>query len=254
MISRLINRFGWLVILASCLGTSGWSLYFVARHLGAPVAISAVVSATLDGVALVSADYALKYARSGDSGFGPRMTVYLFAGLSAYINTRHAVISGEPKFAEILWAIPSIGAVIVFEWHTRWEKKASLTRANKTVPPLPTMGFWAWFLFPVETMRAMRALIRYRRERIMARYGLPPVSRSGAQMGVSFSEAPESLGESSETVSQEIESSGVVSPIRPADIREWARVRGIPVGERGSIPADVSAEYFRYLNGKAEGE
>jgi hypothetical protein len=233
--NTFINRFGWLVILTSCLGTSGWSLFYVARHLGAPVPISAVISATLDGVALLSADYALKYARSGDSGFGPRLTVYLFAGLSAYLNFQHAVISHEANFAGILWAVPAIGAVVVFEWHTRWEKKASLTRANKTVPPLPTLGFWTWFLFPWRTLADMKRLIHYRRERIMTRYGVPPISRSEPQPTVSFSEAPESLPESSESSPREIESSGVLYSIEPAAIREWA---------------SVTAEYYRQ-QGKA---
>jgi hypothetical protein len=244
-----INRFGWLVILTSCLGTSGWSLFYVARHLGAPIVISAVISATLDGVALLSADYALKYARSGDSGFGPRVTVYLFAGLSAYLNFQHAVISHEAKFAGILWAVPAIGAVVVFEWHTRWEKKASLTRAQKTVPPLPTLGFWTWALFPWQTLKDMKRLIHYRRERIMTRYGLPPVSRSEGPTAVSFGEVPESSVEGPESSAKEIESSGVVYSIEPAAIRDWARVKGYQVAERGSIPASIMAEYYREQEG-----
>jgi Protein of unknown function (DUF2637) len=248
-----INRFGWLVILSSCLGTSGWSLYFVARHLGAPIFISAVVSATLDGVALLSADYALKYARSGDSGTGPRFTVYVFAGLSAYLNFQHALIAGEPKFAGILWAIPAIGAVVVFEWHTRWEKRASLTRANRTVPPLPTLGFWSWFLFPFKTLADMKRLIHHRRERIMTRYGLPPITRSEGQPAVSFSEPPESLPVGSESSTLEIESSGEVSYIRPSEIREWAKLKGYVIAERGSIPGNIMAEYYRENSRKEEG-
>lgn len=248
-----INRFGWLVILSSCLGTSGWSLYFVARHLGAPIVISAVVSATLDGVALLSADYALKYARSGDSGTGPRFTVYVFAGLSAYLNFQHALIAGEPKFAGILWAIPAIGAVVVFEWHTRWEKRASLTRANKTVPPLPTMGFWTWALFPRETLREMKTLIRYRRSRIMTRYGVAPVSRSEPPPAVSLGQPPESLGVGEESSPLEIESSGEVSYIRPSEIREWAKVKGYVIAERGSIPGRIVDEYYRENSRREEG-
>lgn len=245
-----INRFGWLVILASCLGTSGWSLYFVARHLGAPIVISAVISATLDGVALLSADYALKYARSGDSGFGPRITVYIFAGLSAYLNFQHAVIAREGNFAGILWAVPAVGAVVVFEWHTRWEKKASLTRANKTVPPLPTLGFWSWALFPFKTLADMKRLIHYRRERVMTRYGLPPIVQVSRGTGESFGEVPESSLEGAESSPKRIESSGEVYPVDPAFIREWAKSRGYRVAERGSIPGDITAEYYKEQRGE----
>ena len=239
------KNYVWLVILAASLGTSGWSLFYVARHLGAPVIISAVISTTLDGVALLSADYALKYARSGDSGLGPRLAVYVFAALSAYLNSEHAAITHEMSFARILWAVPAVSAVLVYEFHTRWERRAALTRAGKSLPPLPTIGVMSWILFPFETLRQMRTLIRYRRERILARYAPGSVIRFKTIQTQSLGQSPETTDPIEESFRPEIETETNISAIPTAEIREWAKARGIGIGNRGSLPASVVEEFYR---------
>lgn len=239
------QRIGWTLVLGCCLGVSAWSLFYVARKEGAPVLIAAVVSTCFDGVALLCADYSLRYVRSGDSGIIPRLAVYCFAGASAYINSMHAVIAHQGNFARVLWAVPSIAAVVVFEIHARHEKRLALARLNKTLPPLPALGILAWFLFPIESFRTVRRLIAYQRRQMLARYAPGAFTRDSGPEADSLPDPAESNGTIGGSFAPEIETSQVVSIVPMAVIRAWALGRGYPVNSRGSVPADIIARYYR---------
>lgn len=152
-------RLIWLLVLAPILAVSAYSLYWVARHFGVPWFIAIAVSTCFDGVALLSADYSLKYAQAGMSGSMSRMAVWAFAGIAAFLQTFHARIGGEPPGAWIMWAMLPIGAVVVFEQHIRFERRKSLARAGHTYPaPLPKWGVARWLLFPFATLNDLRDL------------------------------------------------------------------------------------------------
>jgi hypothetical protein len=243
--SKLLARFGWLIILAGTLSISWWSLYFVARYEGAPAPIAGVVSTAFDGVALLSADYALRYARQGLSGIGPRITVYVFAGLSAYINSRHAVILHEPEFAQILWAVPSIGAILVYEFHVRWERRNALALKGRIAAPLPTYGMWTWLRFPVKTLRRISAVIDYRSQAITDRN--IPVGKTGNSGTQS-----ETSEDSAELPSSSPKLFAVEKGVSPEVIRQWANSRGFLVNSRGPIPADIERRYYSEIEGIQE--
>ena len=161
-VKTFASRFGWLTILGAALTLSCYSLFYIARSWGVPIPIAAIVSAAFDGIAITCADYSLKYARVGQSGTSARLATFLFAGLSAYINSQHATIGHEIGPAKLFWAAPPIGAVIVYELHIRWERRRALANAGRVAPDLPVMGKWAWALFPIRTYRLARTVVRYR--------------------------------------------------------------------------------------------
>jgi len=240
----LLSRFGWLIVLVASLGTSAWSLFFVATHEGAPPEIAAVVSACFDGVALICADYALRYARIGDSGLAPRMTVFIFAGLSAYVNSQHAVILHEPEFVRILWGVPSVGSILVYEFHVRWERRTALARANRIAAPLPVYGIWTWLRYPRKTLRRISSVIDYRADLITKRNMPAPKTRSGGTSQETVSENEETPDEFLKLVPDPIE-------LNPAEIRLWAKSRGFAVNSRGPIPDDLIERYRTEMEGIA---
>jgi hypothetical protein len=244
---KFLSRFGWLIILGGSLVTSWWSMYYVVRHLGAPLPVAGIVSTCFDGVALLSADYALRYARQGSSGLGPRITVYMFAGIGAYINSRHAILAHEPGFAELLWGTPTIGAVLVYEFHVRWERRNALARAGRTAAPLPTYGIWTWVRYPRRTLARMSQVIDYRSQAITKRNipeGISP--SSGTQ--TETSDGPAKLIESFPKLT------AVESGVSDEQIRVWASSRGHHVNSRGPVPADLTRLYYSELEGIQEAE
>jgi hypothetical protein len=190
-----------------------------------------------DGVALICADYALGYIRAGDSGIGPRIAVYIFAGASAYLNSMHAVINHETTFVRVMWAIPPISAIVVYEFHTRFERRNALAKAGKTVPPLPAMGFVSWVFFPLDTFKSVRRLVAYQRKQMLMRYA------PGAFPGVSVPDG-DSFPEVSDSSVSSLDSFRVSQIVSSAEIREWARGKGFRIPERGPLPTEVMQAYY----------
>jgi Protein of unknown function (DUF2637) len=176
------SRFGWAIVLSAALSMSAYSLFFVGRHLGMPVPFAAIVSVCFDGVAVLSADYSLRYARMGLTSTGPQLTVYLFGGLSAYLNTLHAYFGHEVSTAKILWAAPPIAAILVFEFHNRWARLSALRAANRIPDALPSLGRHSWVHHPVESFQTIRIISGERLHDTMAREAPNYVAREQAKI------------------------------------------------------------------------
>lgn len=213
---RMISRYAWLPAITASLAISTYSLYWIARKWGLPIPLAALVSTVFDGAALTFADLALRYARThGDSGLAPRLGVLILAGLSAYLNSWHAVLTGAPTPARILYGIPPIVSIALFDLHTRWERRAALRRAGRVPASLPVFGRYTWLLFPIRTLKVLRSIVRFRLETVMNAHGVTPVKPPNAQ----------------------------VSDGNPAIIRNWAREHGLNVSDKGRIARDVIAAY-----------
>jgi len=218
----ILTRFGWLIVAGAALIMSAYSLYWVGRHYGVPPVIAGMISVIFDGAAVISCDLALKYARSHDSGFAPRMVVFLAAAASAYLNAQHAILDGLPRPAVVLFSSPPIIAVIMLELHTRFTKRAAMKRAGRVPAALPIIGRTAWVLFPIRSYRTIRRIVGARLRMLET------------QAGVSGT-----LGE----VSGSIGNSADSSP-KPQVVRAWARLQGISVPERGPLPHSVTTAYI----------
>ena len=261
MLERAFNRFGWLIVMSAALGFSTWSLYYIARHYGAPAPAAVVVSMFFDGAAVLCADYSLKYARTGDSGFIPQLGVFTLAGLSAYLNSQHAQLNHDPSAARILFAAPPIVAVVIYEFHVRWERRRALRNSGRIPAVMPVFGRYAWFLFPLRTIKVLRSITAGRLAMIHA------TNTPGMFIGGSpeYAEPPSGFTETTPEFALPATMPGnppglyVGSlPGTPAMVRAWARSVGIQVNPRGPIPIQIQNAYdaaltqFRAAKTKAE--
>jgi hypothetical protein len=153
----------WLLVLGVALSISAYSLYFVARSLGVPKIFAAGFSTAYDGVALIAADKALQFAQEGKSGAFPRMVMIVFAGLSAFLNSLHAIFGHESPLAIPIWAGLPLAAVAAFEIHTSQARSKAHARFGYAYPaPVPKYGGWDWCLFPLATLSGLRNIVSAR--------------------------------------------------------------------------------------------
>ena len=154
---RKLAGFAWLAVVISALALSNWSLLFVGHHYGLPVILAALLSVSLDGAALVAADISLRHAREhGSSGTSARAAVFTCAGISAWLNSEHAAMLREQFPAHVMFAAPPVIALVLFELHTRWERRDALRAAGRLAEPLPVFGAFTWLLHPLAVFLAVR--------------------------------------------------------------------------------------------------
>lgn len=150
----------WLLVLVVALSISAYSLYYVARILGVPKLFAAGFSTAYDGVALIAADKALQFAKEGKSGSFPRLVMVIFAMLSAFLNSLHAVFGHENPLAIPMWAGLPVAAVAAYEIHTSQERARANARNGHAYPaPVPKYGGWSWALFPLKTLGGLRTIV-----------------------------------------------------------------------------------------------
>lgn len=259
----------WMVVLIPILAVSGYSLFFIAKHFGVPWYIAMCFSTCFDGVALLAADYSVKYAQEGLSGGVPKAVVRAFAVCASFLQTFHAKLGNEPTGAWVFWAALPIGAVLVYEIHIRWSKRKALASAGHAFPrPLPSFGLTTWFLFPFSTLSALKDVVRSRREALIkanknkdaapASPPIVPVVRRVVREKVAETAAPP-IVPVAETVVQDhvvVPQEEVVrrraqhgtnkhAPTR--HIRQWARDQRIygQIPDRAPLKKSIIADYDR---------
>jgi Lsr2 protein/uncharacterized protein DUF2637 len=209
-IETLMGRVGWIVVVMAALTLSWWSLFIVSIHYGLPVPLAAITSTAFDGAAVICCDLSLKYARTSDSGFGPRIMVFILAGISAYLNGQHAVINGSGKAGVILFGTPPVIAIAVFELAFRYQRKNALRKSGRVSKALPPTSHHMWFLFPIRTLKIIRKIV-YRRLLTLDE---------------------ESITETSYEWSD------------PKQVRAWAIAQGLSVSDKGRISNEI-VQLFR---------
>ena len=165
----------WLLVLTVALSISAYSLYFVARTLGVPKIFAAGFSTAYDGVALIAADKALQFAQEGKSGAFPRMVMIVFAGLSAFLNSLHAVFASENPLAIPMWAGLPLAAVAAFELHTSQARAKAQARMGITYPaPMPKWAGHQWATRFLHTLGQFRDVSSDRGDALARAHGWVP--------------------------------------------------------------------------------
>jgi uncharacterized protein DUF2637 len=144
----------WPLVVGAALAISWWSLYTLAHgKYGMPVYLAAVVSTVYDGGALVLADLSQRYARSTDSGAGPRALMLTLIGASAWLNYEHAVMLSYSLPGKVMFASPPVVAGALFEIEQRFTHREALRAHGRVAPALPAFGRYAWLLHPARTVK-----------------------------------------------------------------------------------------------------
>jgi hypothetical protein len=243
-LNNTLNRFAWIATFAAPLTLSSWSLFWVGRKYGLPVPFAAIIGVSFDGAAIACAELELKYAKThGDSGFTPKIMVWILASLSAYLNMQHAILNNSPQAARVLFAAPPIIGVILFQLHVRWERRGALRRAGRVAQSLPAFGRVTWVLFPIRTMGTVRKVARHRLAAIEHREitGIAP-----SPIPIEPGKRPPSIAGPTAAV-RVVDTAGNEIPAK--DIRYWARLNGIEIGARGRIHESILRAYVTDIAG-----
>lgn len=136
------------VVSLAALATTGWSLYAVARHYDAPKPIAFGVFLVFDGIAYAALHLASEASAAGRSAAGARLTALGMAGVSVYLNRFHAGLIHGGVPAALLFAIPTIGLLLLSELSWAGPRAASRAERDETPYRLPAFGGWAWALAP----------------------------------------------------------------------------------------------------------
>jgi hypothetical protein len=185
----------------------------------------------------------MDHTREGDSGFGPRLFVLILAGLSAWLNTLHAIYGGYPASSKPLWAAPPIVAVVIYEFTIRHLYRKQLRATGEIPSRITRFDRASWLLFPVKTYKALRVIVRHRRivtvSLVTGQLFTEPGRESGANPGT-LALNPGMFGANPGQLP-----AGTVP--NPRDVRVWARRTGLRVGHTGPLPADVIARYLQAM-------
>ncbi|MFF1790771.1 hypothetical protein ACFVX9_30440 [Kitasatospora sp. NPDC058243] len=144
------SAYGWtaamaLVRTAAAL-TAGWSLYVVARHYHVPRPLALTAGLVFDGVAYLCLRSASEAVRAGRSAAGPILATLGMAGVSIYLNLVHAQFTDGGRPAEVLYAAPAIGLLVVSA--LSWTAERATARAARGEIPMrmPAFGALGWLL------------------------------------------------------------------------------------------------------------
>ncbi|WP_224274045.1 hypothetical protein [Streptomyces sp. LS1784] len=135
---------------------AAWSLYAVARHYGVPKELAVAAGLVFDGIAylcLRSASDAIRAARSA----APSILATLgMATTSVYLNLVHADITHGGRPAQVLYASPAIGLLVVSALAWNADRATARAARGEDAFRLPSFGFWGWALAAEEATTAVR--------------------------------------------------------------------------------------------------
>jgi hypothetical protein len=158
------------LILLSAMLLSGWSLTTLGMSYGMPVGFAVLISAALDGVAILCGYYSNRYAKTQYSGTWPKLLTYGFILASAWLNWSHAALLGYEVAGKVLFAIPSIGVGVLHNLELGWTSKEEKQAQGHVLERLPVFGKLAWVLFPGKTFKGLKTVVKTRFESSVKTY------------------------------------------------------------------------------------
>jgi hypothetical protein len=166
---RRILAYALLVLVMSAVAAMSWSGLYAFAHqtMGWTPAHAVLVPISLDIAAMTCALLALDAIADGESAVTLRALTAAFVALSAFVNWRHAIATGN--IAEQLF-FPAMSVLAYLLVHAVMSKirravrrgQQTGSRARRVLEPLPRTGVLAWALFPRHTFGSVRAAVRAR--------------------------------------------------------------------------------------------
>ncbi|MFE6868333.1 hypothetical protein ACFVFS_17425 [Kitasatospora sp. NPDC057692] len=139
---------------AACM--AAWSLYVVARHYGVPPWLAVVAGLVFDGIAYLCLRSASDAIRAGRSAAPSILATATMASVSVYLNLVHADIADGGRPAEVLYASPAVGLLVVSALAWNADRAAARAARGEDAFRLPSFGFWGWALAHEEATTAVR--------------------------------------------------------------------------------------------------
>jgi Protein of unknown function (DUF2637) len=266
-VSALIRSFIWLIVFPAALFLSGWSLYWLMRHWGAPPFVAVFASACTDGVAIYAADQCLSAIQEGSRGTWERVIVFVFALAGAWINRYHAIALGEPLPAQVGWAIPTLAAAVVYDLkHRKTRRKYRQKQYERTGQAYPDLGTWLFFPFKSlawsmdyawSSVPARTARHWWERDQAVVKPEIAP-----KRPLITLSAGPNLELNDVNTEPYPVTNTNKPNPAnrpnpkpanvtnltgrpKPSDVRAWAKANGWPdLADRARLPRDCWEAYY----------
>ncbi|MCG6493417.1 hypothetical protein [Kitasatospora sp. A2-31] len=148
------------IVRPAAAAMAGWSLYVVARHYGMPHWLAFFCVAVFDGIGMGCLYQATEAVRAGRSAFTAIIATLGMASISVYLNIQHARIIGRGLPAEVMFATPAVGLLVLSA--LSWAATRANARAERGESPmrLPTYGLWGWVLAPQQAAEALQQRAR----------------------------------------------------------------------------------------------
>ncbi|MFE6489452.1 hypothetical protein ACFVGN_41885, partial [Streptomyces sp. NPDC057757] len=135
---------------------AGWSLYVVARHYDVPALLALAAGLVFDGVAYMCLRMASEAVRAGRSAAGPVLATLGMAAVSIYLNLVHARFTGGGRPAEVLYASPAVGLLLVSALAWATERAAARADRGETPMRMPAYGALGWALAGEQAITNLR--------------------------------------------------------------------------------------------------
>lgn len=155
------SRFTWNVALAiirpAAALMAAWSLYAVARHYGVPSGLALLASLVYDGVAMGCLYQATEAVKAGRSAAVPIIATIGQASASVYLNIVHARLTGGGRPAEVLFAAPIVGLLVLSSLSWTADRAAARAARGETPMRLPAYGVLGWALAREQATASLKA-------------------------------------------------------------------------------------------------
>ncbi|MET8270171.1 hypothetical protein [Streptomyces sp. NPDC005096] len=149
-------------ILTVAMVLSGWSLTTLGISYGMPIAFAVLISAAIDGAGIHAGYRASTYATTQYSGFKSKVLAYGIVLTSAGLNANHALMLGYGIPGAILFAAPAVLLGFMLDSELGWMDKEEKTNQGHILERLPIFGRLAWVLFPSDTFKGLKTVVRSR--------------------------------------------------------------------------------------------
>ncbi|MGW3072348.1 hypothetical protein [Kitasatospora sp. NPDC001132] len=135
---------------------AAWSLYAVARHYGVPKGLALTAGLVFDGIAYLCLRSASDAIRAGRSAAPSILATLGMGATSVYLNLVHADITNGGHPAQVLYASPAVGLLIVSALSWNADRATARAARGEDAFRLPSFGFWGWALATEEATTAVR--------------------------------------------------------------------------------------------------